>query len=357
MICIHPVADSWSDRWAEICTQRKVPFLSWDIFQPEVLGKLRDENVQGVLFDLPLFDRRTAIAARHMVRALEAMGILVFPNHESYWHYDDKIAQVYLFQMLQIPSCPTWVFYDAAEAIAWAARSNYPKVWKLKNGAASSNVMLVNSESQARRLIRRAFGAGHSPVAPLLSDLKTKAYKHKQQRDWSQLIRRLPQTLNNVFRHRRDVPPERGYAYFQEFLPGNSYDTRITVIGNRAFGFRRFVRTNDFRASGSGRIDYDPGAIDLEGVSLAFDAAARIGAQCLAFDIVYLPNRKPVVLEVCYRFVDQAILNCAGFWDRQLVFHSGKLWPQDAILEDFLETLKLTSEHQVNPKPLPVLRT
>lgn len=26
-----------------------------------------------------------------------------------------------------------------------------------------------------------------------------------------------------------------GYVLFQEFLPGNSYDTRVTVIGDRAF--------------------------------------------------------------------------------------------------------------------------
>ena len=36
--------------------------------------------------------------------------------------------------------------------------------------------------------------------------------------------------------------------YFQEFLPGNAFDTRITAIGNRAFGFLRENRPRDFRA-------------------------------------------------------------------------------------------------------------
>ena len=54
---------------------------------------------------------------------------------------------------------------------------------------------------------------------------------------------------------------QRDYLLVQEFLPGNGFDTRITVIGNRAFGFRRFNRPDDFRASGSGRIDWNPAAI------------------------------------------------------------------------------------------------
>jgi len=136
------------------------------------------------------------------------------------------------------------------------------------------------------------------------------------------------------------VPRERGYAYFQDFLAGNGCDTRITIIGNRAFGFRRLVRPNDFRASGSGRIDYNSKAIDPRCLELAFAAAAKIGAPCLAFDIVFTAEQRPVLLEVCYRFVEQAIFQAPGFWDRELVFHPANIWPQDAILEDFLPNLK-----------------
>lgn len=50
---------------------------------------------------------------------------------------------------------------------------------------------------------------------------------------------------------------EKKYILFQEYLPDNEFDTRVTVIGNRAFAFRRFNRKKDFKASGSGEIDYD----------------------------------------------------------------------------------------------------
>jgi len=90
MICIHPIAGSWSDRWSDYCAQRSIPFVNWDIFQSGMLGRLRENQIEGVLFDLPLFDNRSALAARHMTKALETLGIPAFPNQASYWHYDDK---------------------------------------------------------------------------------------------------------------------------------------------------------------------------------------------------------------------------------------------------------------------------
>jgi glutathione synthase/RimK-type ligase-like ATP-grasp enzyme len=224
--------------------------------------------------------------------------------------------------------------------LAWAKDTSYPKVWKLKTGAGSSNVRLVQSPAQARSLISRAFGRGFSPVPRLLDDFNTKFYKHNQEKDWPQTLRRLPFTLKNVLAQRKAAPSERGYALFQEFLPGNTHDTRVTVIGDRAFAFRRFTRPDDFRASGSGRIDWEPAPIDLNCVRLAFEAASKIKSHCLAFDIIYDPERKPIVLEVSCRFIAEAVERCPGYWDRHLIFHEGHIWPQDAILDDMLQKLQ-----------------
>ena len=268
------------------------------------------------------------------------MGLDVFPNDASYWHYDNKLAQYFLFRSLEIPSSPTSIFYSAPEALSWARQTTYPKVWKLKSGAGSSNVRLVRSPKHAQRLIRQAFGRGFSPVPKLLDDFNTKFYKHNHHKDWSQTLRRLPRTLHNILQQRRAAAPERGYAIFQDFLPGNGHDTRVTVIGRRAFAFRRFIRPNDFRASGSGRIDWEPGAIDPECVRLAFQAAGKIGSRCLAFDIIYNLQRNPVVLEVSYRFMPEFVERCPGYWDEGLIFHQGHIWPQDAILDDLLERVQ-----------------
>ena len=108
------------------------------------------------------------------------------------------------------------------------------------------------------------------------------------------------------------------------------------MIGNRAFAFRRFVRPNDFRASGSGRLDTNEKEIDLEIIRLAQRTAREIGSQCLAFDFVYDKAGKPILLEMCFTFVPEVVHACPGYWDPDLVFHPGQIWPQDAILQDLL---------------------
>src|SRR5690606_24651491 len=121
---------------------------------------------------------------------------------------------------------------------------------------------------------------------------------------------------------------EKGYVYFQEFMPRNQFDTRIIVVGNKAFGIRRFNRPGDFRASGSGQIDYDIKSIDVNFVKTAFIAAKRIKAQCLAFDFVYDIEKNPKIIEVCYAFSMVAYDRCEGYWDDELNFHKGLFNPQ-----------------------------
>ena len=72
-----------------------------------------------------------------------------------------------------------------------------------------------------------------------------------------------------------------------KYLPNNTYDTRITIIGERAFGFIRENRYNDFRASGSGKISYDKTAIDLKCVEIAFEISQKLKFQTMAYDFIY----------------------------------------------------------------------
>jgi glutathione synthase/RimK-type ligase-like ATP-grasp enzyme len=132
------------------------------------------------------------------------------------------------------------------------------------------------------------------------------------------------------------MPLERGYFLVQEFLPGNSYDTRVTVIGDRAFAFTRDVRANDFRASGRGSINYDFRRIDMRCIEIAFDVANRTRAQSMAFDFAVDSDGRPLILEVSYAYMARPVFDCSGYWDSKLQWHPGNVWPQDAILEDML---------------------
>lgn len=45
-------------------------------------------------------------------------GFAVYPDRPTSWHYDDKIAQAFLFEALGVPS-PTWVWVDRSAALSW----------------------------------------------------------------------------------------------------------------------------------------------------------------------------------------------------------------------------------------------
>jgi glutathione synthase/RimK-type ligase-like ATP-grasp enzyme len=135
--------------------------------------------------------------------------------------------------------------------------------------------------------------------------------------------------------------PQKNHALFQEFVAGNDFDTRVTVIGDRAFAFRRFNRPGDFRASGSGNIDHDPAGIDPRCLSIAFHAARKLGAQSMAFDFLFRGEQKePVVGEISYCYADWAVERCPGHWDSALNWHAGHLWPEEAHVEDFLRRIQ-----------------
>lgn len=342
-LAIHHRTRSFSDRWLEYCSERNIDVK---------LVRATDSGIIDSLADCDAFLWQPSHAlptdmllAAELAAALDSTGKPIYPNRATVWHFDDKLAQKYLLESLNAPFVPTTVFFDSESAHRWAKAAEFPKVFKLRRGAGSSNVRLVSSARQAHSLIRRAFGSGFKPLASPLSDLGVKARRHRTAADRVRVIGRLPGLLWRMWNNSRLTARENGYVYFQEFMPGNSFDTRITIIGERAFGFTRDVRRNDFRASGSGAISYDHSRIDMEAVNIAYDVADRIGSQSLAFDFVKDSSGQPVIIEISFGFATLPVFNCGGYWDRNLNWHSGSIWPQDAIMEDLLA--QITSERLV----------
>ena len=130
---------------------------------------------------------------------------------------------------------------------------------------------------------------------------------------------------------------EKGCIYFQTFIPNNSSEIRIIVIGNKAFAVERFVKPNDFRASGSGIKKYpNDFEIDKRCLKIAFDITKKLKTQSLAFDFVYKDNN-PMILEISYGFSVEFYDPCPGYWDREMNWHEGNFIPQEWIIDDLLK--------------------
>jgi len=324
---------SFSDRWVSLLRQQGHEAVLVDANEPEFFEKVgRCDGFMWWFAHLPFprnFARRVVAAVEH------GMGIPVFPTWKTVWHFDDKVGQYYLLNAAGIPTAPTRVFWYRQAAMKFCREAKYPLVMKLAGGITSENVRMVKDAREAEYWVGRMFDSGL--VAMQKPSIGGLAGARKRLKDSLRLLVKGVQPLPSL---RYEV--QRGYALVQEFLPGNEFDTRVTVIGNRAFGFRRMNRPGDFRASGSGRIDFDPTKIDREIVRLAFAARRKLDSQSLAIDGMYRDG-KPVIVEISYYYEGWAVAQCPGHWELDddpaasgLKWVEGQLEPADAILEDFL---------------------
>lgn len=335
MIAIHIQPGSFSDRWVLACKEKGLPYVEVDAFAVNLLETIKSLNISIFLYHPPMGSLASSLLSKSLSRSLELSGVRVFPNDKDIWHFDDKLAQKYMFEATGIDTPKTWVFFDRLSCIQWLRTTKYPKVFKLRSGAGSTNVKLIKNYRSGAYLARKMFGKGLAPNDNMIMDFRTKIRKHQERRDWMDFLKRAPRTISRWINSRRLIPNECGYFYVQEFLPKNDCDTRITIIGNRAFGFRRMVRPGDFRASGSGFVDVDPEAIDLGFVEDAFKYSKRLGLYCAAFDFIYdrsVDRRK--VVEVSFGFKSDLVRSCPGYWSSDLRWNDGSVWPEDCIVDD-----------------------
>lgn len=264
----------------------------------------------------------------------EHYGIKTLPNIKTAWHYDDKIRQYYLLKAHGFPLTESWIFWDKKEALAFTQKTKYPIVFKLKGGAGSSSVILVRNESEAVRLINRMFGRGI--ITGRIPSRATTRFTHF---NWKKELKGIVKPWYKRLRgeeHRLFWNLHKNYAYFQKFYPGNSWDTRVTTIGERVYGFRRFVRANDFRASGSDNWSLERDKIDRDMLAMGLQISRDLGFQVMAYDFIYDENKKPRLIEISYTYGDFPEFH-NGFWDKELQWVDGEFNTQYLELVDALK--------------------
>jgi len=330
----HP--DASSPVWARCLAEAGHRVKRVDVFRPDIIDQLK--GCDGLMWRRLHNPRHHAVARRLLPVAEDQLGLCVYPDRKTAWHYDDKIAQDYLLKAADIPVPETHVFYDRAEAENFCRFADYPLVLKLAAGAGSSNVRLLRHADDAMQWIEQHFGAGVRSLRGLPTF--TSAGMIQRMRDAARywLTGEWPNPGSAFELHKN-------YLLVQRFLPDNEFDTRVTVVGGRAFAYRRFNRPNDFRASGSGNFDPDPSPIDPEAVHLALDVAERLGVQSVAVDCLRDDRNggRFVVGEISYTYVSWMVHACPGHWSRHgsgLVWHEGQMYPEEAQAADFIQRLE-----------------
>lgn len=328
-IAIHQNKGSFSDRWIHYCTEKNIAFKIVNCYATDIIEQLKECDI--IMWHHSQGNAKEILIAKPILFALQQAGKVVFPDFNTNWHFDDKVGQKYLFEAIGGPLVPSYAFYDKKEALAWIEQSDYPKVFKLRGGAGSQNVKLVRNKKKARRLTNRAFGRGFRQY-DAWSSLKERGrlFRLGETNLWDLIKGVIRLVYEPEFS--KIIGSERGYIYFQDFIPNNEYDIRVIVIADKAFAIKRMVRKNDFRASGSGNLLYEKKHFNNETIKLAFEMADKLKGQSIAFDFVF-DKDKPKIVEISYAFTKEPYDLCVGYWDKDLAWHEGVFDPYGWMVE------------------------
>lgn len=323
-IAIHHSQGSFSDLWLSYCEKNDIDYKIVNAFDNDIIAQLKGYDALMWHHNHGVF--KDVLTAKRILFALEHAGLKVFPSFNTGWHFDDKVAQKYLLESINAPMVPSYISYDKKESIDWAKKTSYPKVFKLKGGAGATNVKLVRNQKEAIKLINQSFSKGFAQF-DRFNNLKERYYKYKKHQDTLLGVAKGLGRLVITPSFSKLQPPEKGYVYFQDFIPNNNHDIRVIVIGDKAFAIKRMVRENDFRASGSGNIIYDKSEINVKCIEIAFNISQELKAQCLAYDFIFDIDNGPLIVEVSYGFSINGYLDCPGYWNSSLEWTEGTFNP------------------------------
>ncbi len=201
------------------CQEIGVPFRVIDLYGDDWLERTREADCD---IHVAWPDATSTPAAKVIKDRLDILehhlGLQVAPASAERWMYEDKVRLADWLRAHDVPHPTTWVFFDRAEAAAFAASCPLPIVTKTAFGAAATGVRILRNRRAVRAVVARAFGRG---IVAGGADLRD--------RQW-------------------------GYVLFQRYVDVR-LEWRLVRIGDAYFGHPK-GRRGDFH-SGSGAVRWD----------------------------------------------------------------------------------------------------
>jgi glutathione synthase/RimK-type ligase-like ATP-grasp enzyme len=300
---INPKA-SWL-RYERFCKNNDIPYGFFDITRSNWMSEAKK-------YDIFICHTESNPAYQEMIESkiyiLEnLMGKFCFPSYHEVWQYEDKNRANYLYQHYDLPTIPTYVTQNKEEAYKLIDIVGYPFISKTTIGAGSTGVFKIDNRQQAVKRINKIFG---------FYGLKTQ-YPYQRQKD---------------------------YFYIQKFVDDATFDLRIMLVGDRAFGYYRYPNKGDYRASGAG--NYEKKALPEDALKLAIEVRNKLKSRQMGVDLLYSnKDKKYYIIETSlFNQIDtpeQLVIDgVPGYYDisdiDNIKFKKGRFWIQELILRDLI---------------------
>lgn len=300
---VNPKA-SWL-RYERFCKNNDIPYGFFDITRSNWMSEAKK-------YDIFICHTESNPAYQEMIESkiyiLEnLMGKFCFPSYHEVWQYENKNRANYLYKHYDLPTIPTYVTQNKEEAFDLIDKVGYPFITKTTIGAGSSGVRKIKTRSEAVKMINSIF---------CHNGLKTQ-YPYQRQKD---------------------------YLYVQKFIDDATFDLRIMLVGNMAFGYYRYPNKGDFRASGAGNTEKK--AIPEEALRLAIDVRDKLKSRQMGVDLLYSKkqNEYLIIETSLFNQIDtpeQLVIDgVPGYYDisdkDNIRFKEGKYWVQELLLKNII---------------------
>ncbi|MFV0216088.1 hypothetical protein OBJ92_03445 [Empedobacter falsenii] len=327
---------SWNKKWIDYCQKNNIEHIVLNCYDSDIINQLKINEVTHLMWHFHHSKAKDILMARNVLYSAKNLGIKTFPDFETCWHFDDKISQKYLLESVDAPLVPSYAFFDKKEAYIWLENeAKFPIVAKLRRGAGSYNVILLKDLGAAKKYVNKMFSTGIHPTPGYIADAKNKLKVAGDLKGIKDRLKKAPKFFKMVMNGKKHFPVEKGYVYFQDFIPNNKVDIRIAIIDNHLWGFKRLVRENDFRASGSGKIEYSLSDVPTSLYQKLFNLTRKLKTASIAYDLVK-DNEEYLIVEISYGFVGEIIYNAPGYWNENLEFIESHINPEDLIIQKFI---------------------
>jgi len=335
----HDIFDhstSWDKTWIEYCVEENLDYGIVNCFEINILEKLRDYDV--LLWHFNNYSLQEMLFARSILYSAKNMGLRVFPDVNTAWHFDDKVAETYLLNSVKAPIPKTWLYFTYQSAKEFFLNDcKFPVVAKLRCGSGSSNVKLLENKNEALGYAKKMFNNGYKTAPSILYKTRSNI---KSSRNWETFVKRFKRIPDFIMtlKNARKFPNEKGYVFLQEFIPNDGYDLKVVVIGDKLSFLARDIRKGDFRASGGGSIKYDKSLINQDIRKSAFDLSEKLGFQCMGYDFVIdKRDNSGKIVEISYGFSHTAQIESGGYWDREDIWHDEPLNAPVEIISNIIK--------------------
>jgi glutathione synthase/RimK-type ligase-like ATP-grasp enzyme len=300
---VNPKA-SWL-RYERFCKNNNIPYGFLDITRSDWMA-------ESMPYDIIVCHTEGNPAYQDMIESKiyvleKIMGKTCFPSFHEVWQYENKNRANYLYQHYDLPTIPTYVTQNKEEAFDLIDKVGYPFITKTTIGAGSTGVRKIKTRSEAVKMVNSIF---------CHNGLKTQ-YPYQRQKD---------------------------YLYIQKFIDDATFDLRIMLVGNMAFGYYRYPNKGDFRASGASNTEKK--AIPEDALRLALVVRNKLNSRQMGVDLLYSgKNKKYYIIETSlFNQIDtpeQLVIDgVPGYYDisdkDNIRFKEGKYWVQELLLKNII---------------------